>query len=66
METCRVAVSYTFLLEHEAGCEEMVIDLTDGSPKVTENERVSAAVRFLRQHRPFHTYRILNITAVRK
>lgn len=66
METYRVAVSYTFLLEHAKGCEEMVIDLTDGCPKVSENERVSAAVRFLRQHRPFPTYRILNISAVRK
>ena len=57
----QISVRYVFTLEHETGMEDMYIDTDNWSVDTPEKLKLASAIKFLRKHRPFHTYRIVNI-----
>lgn len=62
MNKAKTGIVYVFLIESEIGTEVMRISHMDYNPEDSEMSRVRSAVEYLRKHRPFETYRILNIT----
>lgn len=54
-------IMYRFLLEHDQGTETININVIHNGEISTEENRLATAIKALRQHRPFETYRIINL-----